>query len=39
MANRETLRKELADSLAQLVPKKERKKAIRRIFFPQFVIQ
>ncbi|MBL8981488.1 MAG: flagellar basal body-associated FliL family protein [Gemmatimonadetes bacterium] len=39
MAVREVIRKEVADSLAMLVPKKTRKKAITRIFFPQFVIQ
>lgn len=39
MSVREVIRKEVADSLAMLVPKKTRKKAITRIFFPQFVIQ
>ncbi|MGQ0766210.1 MAG: flagellar basal body-associated FliL family protein [Gemmatimonadota bacterium] len=36
---REKLRRELADSLSQLFPKAERKTAITRVFFPQFVIQ
>jgi flagellar protein FliL len=36
MATRETLKKELGDSLGSLFKKK---KAIRRIYFPQFVIQ
>jgi len=36
MANRELLKKELADSLGTLVKEKQ---AIRRIYFPQFVIQ
>jgi flagellar FliL protein len=36
MSNREAIKKELADSLGTLFKKK---KAIRRIYFPQFVIQ
>jgi flagellar FliL protein len=39
MTMRDPLRQELSDSLSQLLPKKERKKAISRVFFPQFVIQ
>jgi flagellar FliL protein len=39
MSFREILRKELADSLSALFPKAERGSAIKRIFFPQFVIQ
>jgi flagellar FliL protein len=39
MPTRELIRKEVADSLAMLLPKKDRKKAISKIFFPQFVIQ
>ncbi len=39
MPTRELIRKEVADSLAMLIPKKNRKKAITKIFFPQFVIQ
>lgn len=34
--NRETLKRELADSLGTLFKKKQ---AVRRVFFPQFVIQ
>ena len=36
MSNREIIKRELADSLGLLFKKK---KAIRRIYFPQFVIQ
>lgn len=36
---RDKLRRELADSLSQLFPRAERKTAITRVFFPQFVIQ
>ena len=36
MSNREALKKELADSLGTLFGKR---KAIRRVYFPQFVIQ
>jgi flagellar FliL protein len=39
MAMRDSLRKELGDSLTSLVPKAQRKQAIRRVYFPQFVIQ
>ncbi len=39
MTMRDGLRKELTDSLTQMLPKKQRKKAISRVFFPQFVIQ
>lgn len=39
MAMRDTLRRIIADSLTLLVPKAERKGAIQRVFFPQFVIQ
>ena len=39
MAMRDSLRQEVSDSLTSLVPKAQRKKAIRRVFFPQFVIQ
>jgi flagellar FliL protein len=39
MSFRDVLRKELADSLSVLFPKAERAHAIKRIFFPQFVIQ
>lgn len=39
MAMRDSLRKELGDSLSGLVPKAQRKQAIRRVYFPQFVIQ
>jgi flagellar FliL protein len=39
MPTRELIRKEVADSLATLLPKAVRKKAIAKIFFPQFVIQ
>ncbi|MBL8961399.1 MAG: flagellar basal body-associated FliL family protein [Gemmatimonadetes bacterium] len=39
MPTRELIRKEIGDSLAMLLPKASRKKAITRIFFPQFVIQ
>lgn len=39
MSNRESIKKELADSLSTLFPKKSRKKAIRRVYFPQWVIQ
>ncbi len=39
MRRRDSLRLEMADSLATLVPKAGRRKAIARIFFPQFVIQ
>ena len=39
MAVRDSLRKELGDSLTGLVPKAQRKQAIRRVYFPQFVIQ
>ncbi|MBK6486399.1 MAG: flagellar basal body-associated FliL family protein [Gemmatimonadetes bacterium] len=38
MSNREAIKAELADSLGTLF-KKSKKKAIRRIYFPQFVIQ
>jgi flagellar FliL protein len=37
MKNREAIKKELADSLGSLFGKK--KKVIRRVYFPQFVIQ
>lgn len=36
MSNREVLKRELADSLAAFF---KDKKAIRRVYFPQFVIQ
>jgi flagellar FliL protein len=39
MAIRDSLRKELGDSLTGLLPKAQRKQAIRRVYFPQFVIQ
>jgi flagellar FliL protein len=39
MPLREQIRKEMTDSLSMLVPKKDRKKAIVKIYFPQFVIQ
>jgi flagellar protein FliL len=39
MQQRETLRKEMIDSLTLLLPKAQRKKGIARLFFPQFVIQ
>ncbi|MCC6316081.1 MAG: flagellar basal body-associated FliL family protein [Gemmatimonadaceae bacterium] len=39
MSMRDSLRRELADSLTNLVPKAQRKQAIRSVFFPQFVIQ
>lgn len=39
MSLRDSIRKELGDSLLSLLPKNKRKKAIRRVFFPQFVIQ
>lgn len=39
MAVRDSLRKELGDSLSGLVPKAQRKQGIRRVYFPQFVIQ
>lgn len=39
MGMRDSLRKELGDSLSGLVPKAQRKQAIRRVYFPQFVIQ
>ncbi|MGQ0646110.1 MAG: flagellar basal body-associated FliL family protein [Gemmatimonadaceae bacterium] len=39
MTTREALRREIADSLVMMVPKAARKQAIRRVFFPQFVIQ
>lgn len=38
MAHREEIKNELADSLATLF-KKSKKKPIRRVYFPQFVIQ
>jgi flagellar FliL protein len=38
-AFREKLRKELADSIASLFPRAERKTSVTRVFFPQFVIQ
>lgn len=38
MARREEIKNELADSLATLF-KKSKKKPIRRVYFPQFVIQ
>lgn len=39
MSMREPLRQEVSDSLSAMLPKKQRKKAIARVFFPQFVIQ
>lgn len=39
MAVRDSLRRELGDSLSGLLPKAQRKLAIRRVYFPQFVIQ
>lgn len=39
MTKRDAIRQELADSITTLFPKKERKKAIKRVYFPQFVIQ
>lgn len=39
MSLREQIRKEVTDSLAGLIPKKVRKRAITRVYFPQFVIQ
>lgn len=38
MGHRESIKEELADSLATLF-KKSKKKPIRRVYFPQFVIQ
>ncbi len=39
MTKRDGIRQELADSIVTLFPKKDRKKAIKRVYFPQFVIQ
>ena len=39
MTMRDSLRRELSDSLSSLIPKATRKKAILQVFFPQFVIQ
>lgn len=39
MSNREGLKKELADSLSVLFPRDRKQKGVRRVYFPQFVIQ